>query len=238
MVTERKILAIVPARGGSKRLPRKNILELNGKPLIAWSIKAGLESKYVDKVIVSTDDEEIADIAQQYGADVPFIRPGELATDESTTVDVVLHAIKELALRDETYDYILLLQPTSPLRTAQHIDEAIDLMRGRDSDGVVSVCPVGHPVEWANSLPPDGSMDGFFKEEYINKRSQDFPEQYLINGAIYVVKTSRFCEEGTFLIRTGLTAYIMQRRDSIDVDTVDDLEIMRCLLAKANISAA
>ncbi|MBC8555357.1 MAG: acylneuraminate cytidylyltransferase family protein, partial [Candidatus Brocadiales bacterium] len=144
MINNKRILAIIPARGGSKRLPRKNILDLAGKPPIAWSIEAALGSKYIDRVIVSTDDEEIAGISRKYGADVPFMRPNKLATDESSSVDVVLHVINTLKEKGRESEYIMLLQPTSPLRTMENIDEAVELLQSSSSDAVISVCEAEH----------------------------------------------------------------------------------------------
>jgi len=229
VVLGKKVLAIVPARGGSKRLPRKNIRELDGKPLIAWSIKAGLESIYIDKVIVSTDDDEIAMISQKYGAEVPYLRPIELAADHATTVDVVIHILKYFETKEDLYDYVLLLQPTSPLRDAHHIDEALEKMIANAAKGVISVCKVEHPLEWVNSLPSDGSMNSFIDRKYINKRSQDLQERYRINGAIYVAKTQDFIKEKTFLLERGVIAYVMGRTASVDIDTEEDFLLAECL---------
>jgi len=225
----KKVLAIVPARSGSKRLPRKNIRELHGKPLIAWSIQAGLTSIYVDKVIVSTDDKEILDISREYGADVPFLRPSKLATDYVATIDVVIHALKYYESIGELYDYILLLQPTSPLRDANHIDEALGMLVDKTAKGVISVCKVEHPLEWTNSLPADGSMDSFIDRKNINKRSQDLQERYRINGAIYVANTVDLLKEKTFLLEKGVVAYIMGKNVSVDIDTAEDFILADCL---------
>lgn len=229
MVLGKKVLAIVPARSGSKRLPRKNIRDLHGKPLIAWSIEAGLASKYVDKLIVSTDDDEIADISREYGADVPFLRPSELATDHVKTIDVAIHALKYFESKNELYDYILLLQPTSPLRDAKHINEAFEIMIEKGAKGVISVCKVEHPQEWTNSLPADGSMDSFIDRKHLNIRSQELQERYRINGAIYVAKTLDLLKEKTFLLERGVVAYIMERNVSVDIDVEEDFIFAKCL---------
>ena len=147
-VSSPSILAIIPARGGSVRLPRKNILPFAGKPLIAWSIEVALSSKFISKVVVSTDDCEIADISRNYGADVPFLRPAELASNTATTIDVIIHAVNYFQSRGENYDYVALLQPTSPLRKKSHIDEAIGLLKEKHADGVISVCKLKHPIEY------------------------------------------------------------------------------------------
>ena len=174
-------LAIIPARGGSKRLPRKNILDLCGKPLISWSIEAALKSKYISKVVVSSDDEEILNISSNFGADI-IKRPYELANDTATTFDAIKHTINNL----EKYDYIVLLQPTSPLRNEKHIDEAIELLEEKQADAIVSVCEMDHSPLWSNTLPEDGNMRGFLREEILNKRSQDLEKYYRLNGTIYM----------------------------------------------------
>jgi len=156
MYNNKTFLAIIPARGGSKRLPRKNILDLNGTPLIAYSIEAGLKSKYIDKVIVSSDDEEILKISKKYGA-LTLIRPDELAGDMATTFDAIAHTIENT----KEYDYIVLLQPTSPLRDEKHIDEAIELLEGKEANAVVSVCEMEHSPLWSNTLDSTLSMKGF-----------------------------------------------------------------------------
>ena len=224
MVGSKRLLAVIPARGGSKRLPRKNVLDLAGKPLIAWTIQEALNCKYIDQVIVSTDDKEISDISKEYGADVPFFRPSELATDEAKTVDVVLHLLDELEKVGERYDYIILLQPTSPLRTAQNIDESVELLQMKNSDAVISVCESEHPPLWCNVLPDDMSMDNFLDESVKNKRSQDLSKQYRINGAIYISSVEKLKKENSFFLSNNCIAYIMKQNVSIDIDTIDDFD--------------
>ena len=230
MIDEKKVLAIVPARGGSKRLPGKNRLILNNKPLIAWSIEAGLNSSYVDRVIVSTDDQDIADISREWGAEVPFIRPQELASDKATTVDTIIHALQSIENSDERYDYILLLQPTSPLRTAKHIDEAVELMIEKCADSIVGVTEVSHPVEWSNTLPDNLSMDNFISKEAYFTRSQDFPERYQINGAIYLIKKESLLSSGMMKSEVNSIAYIMDKNDSVDIDDRFDFILAETLM--------
>ena len=220
MKNNHDILAIIPARGASKRLPDKNILDFAGKPLIAWTIDAALKSKCISKVIVSTDDARIASIAKKYGAKVPFLRPESLASDESTTIDVVVDLVSKLS---EKYKYIALLQPTSPLRASQHIDESFEQIG--DKDAVVSVVKTEHPIEWCNTLSSNKSLDNFINGTVRNKRSQDLPERYRINGAIYIVKTDVLLREETFLLEKGAVAYIMDRDVSIDIDQKQDFII-------------
>ena len=206
-------LAIIPARGGSKRLPRKNILDLCGKPLISWSIEAALKSKYISKVVVSSDDEEILNISSNFGADI-IKRPYELANDTATTFDAIKHTINNL----EKYDYIVLLQPTSPLRNENQIDEAIELLEEKQADAIVSVCEMDHSPLWSNTLPEDGNMRGFLREEILNKRSQDLEKYYRLNGAVYICKTDKLLENKSFFLKDNIFAYIMDRKSSIDID--------------------
>ncbi|HFP7636465.1 TPA: CMP-N-acetlyneuraminic acid synthetase, partial [Campylobacter coli] len=173
-----KILAIIPARSGSKRLVDKNIMYLQEKPLIAWSIEAAIKSKFIDRVVVSTDSFKYADIAKNYGALVPFIRKGMLALDSTPTFDVIEDVIKFYNSRQISYKYIILLQPTSPLRNEKHIDEAIELFFLKKANSIVSVCECEHSPLWTNVLSSDGSMDNFIKEDIKNLRSQDLPKYY------------------------------------------------------------
>ena len=224
MIGEHRLLAIIPARGGSKRLPRKNILNLNGKPLIRWSIEAGLKSKYIDKVVVTSDDSEILGIAESSGVSV-INRPVELASDTSTTFDAIKHTINNV----NNYNYIVLLQPTSPLRTAQHIDEAIEILFERSADAVVSVCEVDHSPLWSNTLPNNDNMSNFIRNDVLNKRSQDLEVYYRLNGAIYICDVNRLLQEERFLLKENIFAYKMDKSVSIDIDEEIDLKIAQAL---------
>jgi CMP-N-acetylneuraminic acid synthetase len=224
MYKNKSFLAIIPARGGSKRLPRKNILNLAGKPLIAWSIEAGLNSGYIDKVIVTSDDDEILEISRKFGADI-IKRPDELASDTATTFDAIKHTVENL----KKYDYIVLLQPTSPLRNEKHIDEAIELLELKNADAVVSVCEMDHSPLWSNILPEDLSMKNFLREEVLNKRSQDLEKYYRINGAIYICKTEKLLENKGFFLKENIFTYIMDRNSSIDIDEEIDFKIAEVL---------
>ena len=206
-------LAIIPARGGSKRLPRKNILDLCGKPLISWSIEAALKSKYISKVVVSSDDEEILNISSNFGADI-IKRPCELASDTATTFDAIKHTIDNL----EEYEYVVLLQPTSPLRNEKHIDEAIEFLEEKQADAIVSVCEMDHSPLWSNTLPKDGNMNNFLRDEVLNKRSQDLEKYYRVNGAVYICKTDKLLENKSFFLKDNIFGYIMDRKSSIDID--------------------
>ena len=227
MYTNKTFLAIIPARGGSKRLPRKNVLDLCGKPLIAYTIEAALKSKYLDKVIVSSDDEEILNISSNFGADI-IKRPIDLANDTATTFDAIKHTIDNF----EKYDYIVLLQPTSPLRNEKHIDEAIELLEKKKADAIVSVCEMEHSPLWSNTLPKDGSMSNFLKDEILNKRSQDLDKFYRLNGAIYICKTEKLIENKSFLLKNNIFAYIMDREHSVDIDEKIDFSIAQILMSE------
>ena len=230
MYKDKSILAIIPARGGSKRLPNKNLLNLAGKPLIAWTIEAGKNSKYIDDVILSSDSDEILDTGKIYGI-TAIKRPNFLATDTAKTEDVVLYHLKEL---DRKPDYFVLLQPTSPLRTSKHIDEAIDYMYNKNADAVISVCEVDHPVEWCNTLPEDKSLKNFISKDVLGKRSQDLPKRYRVNGAIYIVNTDRFLEEKTFFIKDNIYAYVMDKFSSVDIDDEFDFKFAEFLINLKN----
>lgn len=225
MLSRKTFLAIIPARGGSKRLPRKNILDLCGKPLIAWSIEAALKSKYIDKVIVSSDDDEILEISKKYGADI-IRRPLELATDAATTFDVIKHVVNNL----DKYDYVILLQPTSPLRNQIHIDESIKLLELKKADAVISVCEMDHSPLWSNTLDTTLSMNGFLKDEILNKRSQELEKYYRLNGAVYICKTHKLVEEESFFLKENIYAYKMHKENSIDIDEEIDFIIAKELI--------
>lgn len=227
MYNGKTFLAIIPARGGSKRLPRKNILELSGKPLLAWTIEAGLNSKFIDKVIVTSDNNEILRIAKQFGCNT-IKRPDKFSSDTATSFDAIKHTIEYV----EKYDYILLLQPTSPLRDANHIDDAIKLLALKKADAVVSVCEMEHSPLWSNTLPKDNSMTCFLRDEVKNKRSQDLPVYYRLNGALYICKRESLLAEKSFFLQDNIFAYCMDRESSIDIDEEIDFKMARALMEK------
>ena len=230
MYKGKTFLAIIPARGGSKRLPRKNILDLAGKPLIAWTIEAGLKSNYIDKVLVTSDDTEILMVAERFGAEI-IERPAELASDTATSFDAIQHAIDS---ESKKYDFIILLQPTSPLRTEKHIAEAIELLEHKKADAIISVCEMDHSPLWSNTLPEDGNMEDFLSDEVKNKRSQDLDEYYRLNGAIYICKTEKLVENKGFLIDNNIYSYIMNRNSSVDIDEEIDFFLAQALTSKKN----
>lgn len=224
MVDNTTFLGLIPARGGSKRIPKKNMMECAGKPLIAWSIEAGLQSKHLDALWVSTDDTAIAAYAQSIGATVPFIRPPELATDTATSIDVIVHAIHHAHTTLHTsFDYIVLLQPTSPLRDHADIDHAIRFCMDKKADAVISVCKADHSPLWMNTLPNDLSMTHFLRTS--TTRSQDLEQYYHLNGALYICKTDKLICEHTLFLKENIFAYIMPQHKSIDIDTHLDFRL-------------
>jgi CMP-N-acetylneuraminic acid synthetase len=220
VLSGKKILGLVTARGGSKRLPRKNVLPFNGDPLIAWTIRAGLGSMYLDKVIVSSEDKQIQRIAVDYYADLVIDRPQELASDSASSVDVALHALDHCADQGETFDYLVLLQPTSPLRESRHIDDALVLMKEKAARAVVGVCMTEHPTSWMGKISPTLSMDSFIEHGRFKPEDRS-PEDadYQINGAVYVIEVSELRARRTFFPAREAYAYIMSRDESVDVDT-------------------
>lgn len=223
------ILGIIPARGGSKGVIKKNIKSLSGKPLIAYTIEAALQSSYIDRVIISTDDYEISNISRNFGAEVPYIRPSELAKDDSPTIHSILHMINFLELK-ENYcpDYICILQCTSPLRTSKHIDESIEKLLNSNFDALASVCEVESNPYWTNIFRGD-KLEYFLEEGKSISRRQDLPKIYKYNGAIFIIKTTVLKQFKSFDI-DNLTGFIMDRESSIDIDTELDFKIAELLI--------
>ena len=233
MIQGKSILAIIPARGGSKRLPRKNIMPLSGKPMICWTIEAAQESKYIDTIIVSTEDKEILETARITGVNT-MLRPAHLATDTTTSSEVIKHVLESIKT---DYDYTILLQATSPLRNSTHIDEACELIVGRKANSIISVSETDHSPLWSNTLPDDGNMIDFIDPAVRNIRSQDLPVYYRINGAIYICLTTALLDEGSFFQRESMFAYFMERDYSIDIDTKRDFKLCELIMSEFNMGA-
>lgn len=225
-----RYLAIIPARKGSKRLLNKNILKLGGKPLVAWTIEAALKSKYINEVMVTTDSDEIAEISKNYGAKVPFIRPNELATDKASSYDVIKHTIDFYRQKNQIFDYIILLQPTSPLRNYDNINKAIELQIEKNANSITSVCEMNHSPLWSNTLPNNSSMIGFIEPEIIGKRSQDIETYYRLNGAIYIAKTKTLLKEESFISVSKSFAYKMDKKHSVDIDDEMDFKMAELII--------
>lgn len=225
-----RFMALIPARGSSKGIPRKNIAPLAGKPLIAWSIAAAQQSQHLSRTIVSTEDTEIATIAQRWGAEVPFLRPPELSQDSTPGIEPLIHAVRWLE-EHESYcpDYVLLLQPTSPLRRPEDIDAAITMARDQQADAVVSVCqPHTHPY-WMKRIDEQGVLRSFLPLEHTYSHRQDLPSAYALNGAIYLVRREVLLQKATFYPDNTL-AYVMPMDYSLDVDTAWDLYLVDLIL--------
>ncbi len=221
-------MALIPARGGSKGIPRKNIKDLCGKPLIAYSIEAGLNSKYIDSVVVSTDDSEIAEVSKRFGAEVPFIRPEELASDTAKTLDVVLHAIKEMESKGSTFDTFVLLQPTQPLRTAADLDAAIEKYMENGCISMVSVSPVNdHPI-LIRTIEEDRLKPLLNCSSTC--RRQDMPKYYRVNGCIYINEISEIDTNTSF--NDNVLPFVMEPSHSVDIDELSDFELAKYYLSE------
>lgn len=229
MYKGKRILAVIPARGGSRGLPRKNIRLFGGKPLIAWTIGTALKSAYLDKVIVSTDDKAIAAVAERCGAEVPFRRPKALATDKAGMMGVVFHAIDYAEKTEGSYDLVLLLQPTSPLRSSSDIDNAIRLFFTKHAGSIVSVCAVDHHPYWSNALLRDGSMKRFVRRCTTHVTRQELVPHYRVNGALYLAAMDWLKRTKSFF-GTRTYAYIMPRERSVDIDDMVDFKFAESLL--------
>ena len=229
-MTHPKVLGVIPARGGSKGLPRKNILHLAGKPLIAYTIEVALRSALLDRVMVSTDDDEIAKVAREYGAEVPFSRPPNLAQDDSLVFPVLIHAVNWLCERQGfNPEYVMLLQPTSPLREVDDIDSAANIAIKTEADSVVSVGAVHQHPYWMKRVVEDGRLTSYLSSDQFPYRRQELPSIYALNGAIYLVSTKVLLKQQTFY--TDRTyAYIMPPERSLDVDSKWDLYLAELIL--------
>jgi len=228
-------IGLIPARGGSKGIPHKNVALLADKPMIAWTIEAALASSVLDRVIVSTDDEVIAEVARQWGASVPFLRPARLATDTASSIDVVLHTLDYLAHHEPPRpEWVMLLQPTSPLRTAEDIRAAVALQQAREARAVVSVCEAPHPPQWLRRLGLEGELLPWLTDEMPTRR-QGIGLVYQLNGAIYLAQTDRLAQERTFF-PTGTFGYIMPPERSLDIDAAWDFYLADLILRNRNVA--
>lgn len=223
------MLAVIPARGGSKGVPGKNIKMLQGQPLIAYTIKAAIESNIFEKVIVSTDSKEIANIALYYGAEVPFLRPEEISGDLTSSDDVILHALFCMRQQGHQYSEICKLQATSPLRNSEHLREAYSLFHEKNADFLVSVCECEHSPLWSGVIGEDLRLDNFISDEVKRSCRQDLPTYYRLNGAIYMGKVEEFEINKNFLGKNCI-AYIMEQEASIDIDNQLDFQMAEIMI--------
>ncbi|TGU70583.1 acylneuraminate cytidylyltransferase family protein [Geomonas terrae] len=224
MIAGKKVLAVIPARGGSKEVPRKNIRDLGGKPLLAWTIEAAQGAKYIDRLVLSSEDPEIIDVARKWGCEVPFVRPAVLSGDEIHAVDPALHAVSTLP----GYDYLVLLQPTSPLRRSADIDGCIELCQQLNARSCVTVTkPDKHPF-LMYTLDSAGVMHPLLNRN-VTARRQDLPVVYALNGSIYVCETTHLVATRSFVDEHSV-AYVMDKQFSVDIDSELDFTLADALI--------
>jgi len=233
MMEKAGCLAIIPARGGSKGLPGKNIAMLGGKPLIQHTIEAALKSHCIKDIVVSTDSMDIAEVSRRAGASVPFMRPAELATDEAKSIDVLIHAVQYYEeQQSREVDYIMLLQPTSPLRSTDDINQAFDLFVKQQADSLQSVT-VSHSHPYLLRTLVDGQLAPYLQEEAPHLRRQDLHEVYVLNGAIYIMKRDLLIEHYR-TVGDRNCGYVMSKENSIDIDDELDLKFAQMIWAEHN----
>lgn len=234
MYRNKTFLAIIPARSGSKGIIDKNIREINNKPLMAYTLEACKRSGIFDDIVVSTDSVKYAEIAERFGASVPFLRPKELATDQASSNDVILQVINGLGQLGKEFDCFMLLQPTSPLRNEIHMMESADILLENDADSVVSICKSDSHSYLTVELTEEGRLKALFSDKKQVRR-QDIPPKYRINGAIYLALTSYFMKHKSFYEGKTLP-YLMSAFDSIDIDDDFQLKIAELLLIDKHLS--
>lgn len=228
MINGKSVLAIIPARGGSKGIPGKNIKMLAGKPLLAWTIEAAKKSKYIDRLILSSDDEKIISVAREYGCEVPFVRPAHLAQDDTPGVDPIVHALEAL---DEKFDYVVLLQPTSPLRQTEDIDACIEKCLKEQAVSCVTVSEVKENPNWMFTLDNGRLLRPLISDGDKYKRRQDCPTYYVLNGAVYVMQCEWVKREKKTIFE-GTIASIMPKKRAIDIDEILDFLICELVISK------
>ena len=228
-----KLLSVIPARGGSKSIEKKNIQLINGFPLIYYTIKEAKKVKYITDLIVSTDDKNIAEISENYGAEVPFIRPKKLAKDDTLSIDVLKHSLKEMEnIKKIKYDAILMLQPTSPFRKSKHINDSINIFLNNDCDSVVSVVLVNgyHPFRMKRMMGK--KIINYIDQGFEDMRPrQDLPKAYIRNGAIYLSK-SNVIRHSNYIVGENCNGLVMQSQYSVNIDNKLDLEFAKFLMEK------
>lgn len=218
-----KIIAVIPARGGSKGIPRKNLVSFLGKPLINWSIEAGLESKQITDVVVTSDDDEILKNSSKFKDVITIKRPDDLALDDSPTEPVLLHCLLELKKIDKEYDFLVLLQPTSPLRNSSDIDDSLKLLLKSGETSLISVYePNDHPLK-SFTVNEKGYLSGLVNNEFPFMPRQSLPKVYQSNGAIYIIKISDFLDKKKLFTNKSIP-FCMSSEKSLDIDTLDDLK--------------
>ncbi len=233
MYKNKSFLAIIPARGGSKGLPGKNIKELHGKPLMVWSIEAGLESEYIDEIVVSTDYQTIADIAKEYGASAPFLRPEHFSNDTAATFDTIKHTID--FYRDKfrrSFDCIVLLEPTSPLRTSYDIDRAIEQLLSSSARSIVGVCKTeSQNPEFLVNKDKNNFISGYENKNIEVKRRQDIKDVYFLEGSIYISYIKDYLNNGTFYQKNTI-GHEFPKYKSLEVDDIYDFIMIEAIMEK------
>lgn len=231
------ILALITARGGSKGIPGKNIIPVAGKPLIGWTVDAARDAKCVDRVVLSTDCPRIREVGIQCGAQAPFLRPEELARDDTPSMAVVLHAIQWLE-ENENYQpkWVLLLQPTSPLRTSADIEAIAALAIRGNAPAAISVTPVSKHPYWTKTMDAQGRISNLITGAPVASRRQDLPAAYALNGALYLVDRTILLKQKTFSPE-GALGYVMPPERSLDIDSPWDLRLVELIL-KENLHAS
>ena len=219
---------MITARGGSKGIPGKNIKDLAGKPLISWTIEAAQSSRFIDRLILSSDDSQICSVAEDSECEVPFLRPPELAKDDTSSVDVIIHALDVI---NEPYDYIVLLQPTSPFRNAEDIDRCLELCIQENAPACVSVTESDKSPAWMYHMSKNMRMSPIFPSDEMATRRQDLTQTYALNGAVYVSRVDRFRESKTFF-GSETVAYVMPQERSLDIDTQFQFDIATFLAGR------
>lgn len=227
MIDGKRVLGVIPARGGSKGIPGKNIRPLGGKPLIAWTIEAGKRSAHLDRLVLSSDDDDIARVAEECGCEVPFRRPAELARDDTPGVEPPLHALAMLP----GYDYVVLLQPTSPFRIAADIDACLEKCVAEKAPACVSVVEASQSPYWTYIMTVQGRLRPCVKDAPVFARRQDVPPAYVLNGAVYAAEAAYLNEKRSFLGEETV-AHIMPRERSPDLDTMLDWQFAEFMMAE------
>ncbi len=225
-----KILAIIPARSGSKGLKDKNIIDLCGHPLMYYTIKAAEDSGCFERIMVSTDSEHYAEVARKCGAEVPFLRSEEMSGDNASSWDTVREVLKCYKELGEEFDYIALMQPTSPLRNSDDIKGTVDFLSKSDAVNVVTVTEVDHPVQWCFTMSDNKSMKNLADSPYNYMRRQDLETHYRENGAIYLINAKKELDKNYNFYSDNCYGYVMPRERSVDIDTEVDLRIVEALM--------
>ena len=231
MIGEKSVLGLIMARGGSKGLPRKNLRHIGGKPMIAWTVEAGKQSQCIDRLILSSEDEEIIDTVRQLECEIPFVRPENLAADESTALEVIRHAIESLP---EKYDYLVLLQPTSPLRIANAIARCVELCYQKKAPACVTITESEKTPYWIYQLLDDRRMRPVLSGAERGVRRQDLPITYTLNGAVFVARSDWIIHQNDFLGPDTIGCK-MPRVRSIDIDSETDLVLANAILKEIDL---